>query len=549
MKEGRTAMKTKSRVASGSKTPAQAESTSPDNLSPINFLDVSEDRGMLRGIARALNEITGDTSKWDKPIDAGWEDDPSFFTALWENDDGPNSVVKALMGVHGLLELDARTHEPESEDPKIARQWENWVLGAFAEYNRLHPQITDPVLRAMRGIGIDVNARDWMRIARKLDANGLIPDNNLPPLVQRELADISNPPANIEGTAFRDILLQPLETDADTELQADNIRATQAVYYAAMLDELRLFDVVDKLVEHFQNGMLPLGRGAGGELLYRYWRNSIQRLTGLERRGMYSRCFGMTTGAPGEPANLHFESCWMRLVSGVSEYFRQQRINDMFQAANPMNVSKESVRKAARDLASNLSLHGYGVTYFAATELTSQINDALTILKHPEIRSAYGARDHWQVIEQVNALDLGTPRNTYRYRTMAFSGAVVMRWLAQNASRLTGSISQILSDDVVRAAIESDSATALRNPNDYDLVNACEAWLAVNGVPDTKVEEFSQPIESPMVTSRPISVPDAHQAVQDALAGAGVSLGTAARWARPQGVRPHMSNGAAFTRY
>ena len=65
------------------------------------------------------------------------------------------------------------------------------------------------------------------------------------------------------------------------------------------------------------------------------------------------------------------------------------------------------VRKAARDLAANLSLHGYGWANFMATELRQQIKDATELLSDKQIQSAFGARDMWQVIDQVAMQELG----------------------------------------------------------------------------------------------------------------------------------------------
>jgi len=52
-------------------------------------------------------------------------------------------------------------------------------------------------------------------------------------------------------------------------------------------------------------------------------------------------------------------------------------------------------------------------------------------------------------------------------------------------------------------------------------VNACEQWLAVGGVQDQSIEQYSQPIEAPTMTSRPIEMP---QIAKDMLSGMGVGL-------------------------
>jgi hypothetical protein len=73
----------------------------------------------------------------------------------------------------------------------------------------------------------------------------------------------------------------------------------------------------------------------------------------------------------GSP-NRDFNDLWLRFVSSVSAYVRQQRVDDLLRARIPNPVSQQLVRKAGRDIANNLSVHGYGMAYFIATEPTSR---------------------------------------------------------------------------------------------------------------------------------------------------------------------------------
>ena len=51
------------------------------------------------------------------------------------------------------------------------------------------------------------------------------------------------------------------------EIVAENIRAIQVIHGAAILEEMGVFAVADRVVEHFLTGLLPLGRGPAGERL------------------------------------------------------------------------------------------------------------------------------------------------------------------------------------------------------------------------------------------------------------------------------------------
>ena len=79
-------------------------------------------------------------------------------------------------------------------------------------------------------------------------------------------------------------------------------------------------------------------------------------------------------------------------------------------------------------------------------------------------------------------------------------------------------------DQIVNPQLRTMSADhkATVDPSDWDLVQACEQWLAVGGVQDASVEQYAQPIESPIGGSRPIG--GMPQMARDALESAGISL-------------------------
>ena len=329
----------------------------------------------------------------------------------------------------------------------------------------------------------------------------------------------ARPPSAME------IMLPDLEEAVDVEIVKDNLYAVQAIYFCFTLEEMRLFQVVERIVELFRQGLLPLGRGKMGDYLFGYYKRAAERFTESERRDLYMRLFGAPGGNPvgGEP-NRDFNELWLRFVAAVSSFARQLTVERMLRGTVPLAVSQEQVRKAGRDLAANLSRNGFGIAYFAATELQQSVLEFRDLLQDAEVRSAFGARDMWQVIDTVNVNYLGGARNTYRYRTQSRAGAVIIRWLANNSARLAGvagnviDISQVLNP-VVRAANTSTNPTV--DPTDWDLVNACEQWLAVGGVPEASVEQYSQSIESPVITSKPIEIP---QIAREVLDGIGMGI-------------------------
>jgi hypothetical protein len=273
--------------------------------------------------------------------------------------------------------------------------------------------------------------------------------------------------------------LQEQGNDAH-EIVADNIRAVQAIYSAALLEELKAFQVVDRLVHLFQQGVLPIGRGRAGRNLFKYWKESPSRLSETERRSLYARVLGLPGGEADVVPNREFNDLWIRFLSSVAQSNAREETTDST-ISKSEKVSAENIKAAARDLAVDLSLHGFGWAGFAATELQKQIDDVTRLLSAPEIVAAYGARDMWQVIEQVAANELGGARSSVRHRTMLTSGATIIAWLAKNSRRLKSVAgASIISAKALTGSQRSRGEVRVStNPTDRDLLDACQQWLAV----------------------------------------------------------------------
>lgn len=353
-----------------------------------------------------------------------------------------------------------------------------------------------------------VSLERWAAVVKLLVQDGVTPNTvNLDLQIRQTLQSLSGRDDNAAPSAM-DIDLPDLEQQVDVEIIIENVMAMQAIFFSATLEELRLFQVRDKLLEMFQSGMLPVVRGRAGDLLYRQMRKSVSRLSEYDRRNLYARTLGFAGGDASNSPNRDFQMLWLRFVSAVSSFARQLRVDSLLRADVPARVHQEQVRKSARDLAANLSLFGYGMAYFAATELQTEINEIIELLSDSEIKGAYGARDMWGVIDQIGTLELGGARDSVRYRTMASSGAVIIAWLARNHERLTSIGNQVLDmNEIARPNIRPKGEKITQNPYDSDLVNACEQWITVTGTQEEQIEELSGASISPITPSRPIQIP------------------------------------------
>lgn len=277
------------------------------------------------------------------------------------------------------------------------------------------------------------------------------------------------------------------------EIVSANLRALETVYFTAMLEEARLFDVVDRLVVMFSHGLLPLGPGRAGAMLYHHWKGHHSRLMTGQRHAVYARAFGLPGGDARVIPNSEFNDLWLRFVSIVGMYSAE------LQSLPPgeRSVSAEEVLVSGRDLAINLSSHGHGLAWFASKDFKLEIQQAIELLSDAELQDAFGAKTPWQVIRNVAAVELGVRPNVPRGQTRAESGVIIIRWLANRRARLLRprSANILRHEDICEgrtAASQNKKATVY--PTDADLVTACEQWLGVTGTQEAELGAQEAPV-------------------------------------------------------
>jgi hypothetical protein len=412
-----------------------------------------------------------------------------------------------LVAVYGLVSLD-------SADPANPRFAETIpiAMGEFTRDAALFDRLIGILVDGGHiNQGGELSAVQIANVYRTLRGQGAAATDSLLPLkVRTALAKIGG--GDDTASFATEIDLPNLEEQADRLIQADNLKALQAIYFASMLEEMKFFQAIDLALEQWQLGTIVLTRGSAGTRFYEYWRKSNDRFSEIERRSLYARAFGVPGGdaVQGAP-NREFKDLWLRFLSAVSAFARQIEVDNLLRSNSPGSVSQELVRQTGRDLATNLSLHGYGMAYFAATELQQQINEVKDLLSDAEVKAAYGARDMFQVIEQIVLMSGGGISNSIQKRVSAQSGAVIIRWLANNSDKLSGiDFGDVIDRNVIRnplPRVPGDKITT--NPSDSDLVNAVEQWLAVNGIQDTTIQEQAQAAEPPRTPTRPFQLPQA----------------------------------------
>lgn len=302
------------------------------------------------------------------------------------------------------------------------------------------------------------------------------------------------------GIAFLD--LPPLNGTNGTsdEIIEENVQAVTAIYVVYQCNQMMLFPVVDRIVELFMAGLLPMG----GDVLARklddwYWKKD-DRISPAGLNGHFTRALGVPGGdvGPDVTANTDFEQRLLNTVSCFAEAYRSRQVSSLFEngGRRVMSTNDEYCRKAARDLAANCTLYGYAGAQFAAERMGIQLREAMEILQLPRIREIYGVSTMYQVIERVAQSEFGTTVNVVKHRTMAEEVRTILDIIAEKHHIWSlSSGNPLFTDEVNNGDLSKEESDKL--------FRAAQHILAVNGIQSDTVQQYSQPVETPALPSIP----------------------------------------------
>jgi hypothetical protein len=234
-------------------------------------------------------------------------------------------------------------------------------------------------------------------------------------------------------------------------LDADLLRVAAVLLWARYVDEAGLPRFVEALAEGVYSGRLLFAIGNAGLRLGRYWQRRSERFSHDERRELYGRLFG---GGGSTDPNTAFFPSFAHLIAELTAIARAPDDRSSLHLQVRANA-------AAREVGASLTQRSAGLAAYAAQQFVEHVDEALRILRDPEIVAALGGQSTWALIQSHAPAVLGVVVEPSASLARAQAGHGILLWLADNA-----------------AAIDAGTAVVTRAA---PVVALAERWRATEG--------------------------------------------------------------------
>jgi len=242
-----------------------------------------------------------------------------------------------------------------------------------------------------------------------------------------------------EAPSLVGTMIAPDVVAFDETVTAERIYAVADLYFIYMHERLGVFDVALELQSQFQSGRLKVSTGEGAQRLYRFDRRRALQYTRKQRHQAYRRVFGYYREvAPPRGAQPfdEFHAMFSGFNKRVAAFSRDRRVAQVIKGSAPQSEGYGSVaivRRSGLDLRNKLKTASYGHVHVLTIEVAQLLRSAFEILDAPDVKNLYGAKDAWDVIEEVSLKFLGRKTWASQRNRMAVTGRDVLRWLAGGA--------------------------------------------------------------------------------------------------------------------
>jgi hypothetical protein len=256
------------------------------------------------------------------------------------------------------------------------------------------------------------------------------------------------------------------------------LRAIASLYLASELENAGVIPAAEALSQLAMSGSLNVKLGSAAALIQAFWRDRNSRASDGERLGFFASLFGSTTG-PNDSVrgrNDEFEDLFIDLCEAL--YKLDEKASN---AAWGSVAQQARVRSSSQLMLQNLLHVGSGITVFMGKEILGLIKNALSILNHSDVKTAFRAQSVWDVVDETDRRMRRPLREHELFVRRGQSGMTILAWLADAAPLLSTNTPLVgLDHPVIPAAVEwlqaslSLGQTAEKAPASPDASNWAE---------------------------------------------------------------------------
>jgi len=236
---------------------------------------------------------------------------------------------------------------------------------------------------------------------------------------------------------------------ASSTTDVAQVRAAAALYFASELEATQVLACVETLAGLGIGGALTVDLGASAEPLQTFWQSRNERASATERSALFTRLFGgrgeRTSDVHGGAPNDEFEGLLIDLCEAL--YKVDESIGT---DGAPDPRAQVRIRITAERLGANLSSHAGGVVAYMAREILTDLQLAVTILRHPDLQGAFGVRDVWQLVDAISSRYLHVSSMRGEHLSRGKAGMMVLSWLSDHVTSLDDTGVRV--DDLVVSA-------------------------------------------------------------------------------------------------
>src|SRR5262249_37237938 len=157
---------------------------------------------------------------------------------------------------------------------------------------------------------------------------------------------------------------------------------------------------------------------------FAFWHGRTQRFSREERQAFFARLFGGGTGpaiaAPGG-RNTEFEDLMINLTEALYKLNPDPALAALLQQGISPHA-EVSLQMAAEGLIQNLLPRSGGLAAYAGRDLLATIQQAIDILKFPQVQQAVGAHSVWGAVANINSSYLQATEDVDSHVTRGKSG-------------------------------------------------------------------------------------------------------------------------------